>query len=203
MRYLFLFLSLVFIVSCQSEPESLTKVRKILSQEAAEQGGFQFSSEEALCQVLNPQKIEEIFGIKAEKIKHKPRGYIFKSPNSASCEAQWETRASIDGTIVLQMFCNPNTNSGTHIGENYLNIYLKKEPPEGFRDKEKYYYHEISGVGDRAVYNQGFGILKWYVGNYVAYSLQIQTSETDYSEYRDELIELAHYVTSRTMETLN
>lgn len=205
MRYsiILLLLTIFTITSCKNDTtDAITvAVKKKLTAKAQKEGGFVFSSEKALCNILDKQKIEEIFGVPAGKITYHERGYIFRSPVSASCEARWDIRASGQGKVILQMFCNTNTSTGLNFGDKYLDG-EKDLKVEGYTDQEKYQYKEVDGIGDRAILNPGFGLLKWYVGNYVIYSLQIQTGETDYSAYQDELKKMARYVTSRTMETL-
>lgn len=202
MKYINLFIVATFLLfSCQSEVNTTEKARKELAEKAEDQGGFQFVDEQSLCNILDKQKIEEIFGVAADKISYKKRGYIFKSPVSASCEAQWETNTSVNGKVVLQMFCNRNTEKGQNFGDKYIDNEIDMDV-EGYSDKKRYQYREVEGIGDRAVLNPGFGLLKWYVGNYMIYSLQIQTSATDYSDYKEELQQMAKYVTGRTVETL-
>ncbi len=215
MKYLLSILSVLFIMSCGSEtpkdtaPEKapswvfMEELRQILATKAENQNGvFNFLSEQALCDILDAHKIEEIFDIPADRVSYHRRDYIFKSPISASCAAIFLDNENIESKIILEMYCNPKVNPGNHVGDNFISQQMNIDLSEFFQGDD-YKYREVSGVGDRAVLNPGLGKLIWYVDNYVIYTLQYNTGLQDNLRHLEELKIMAEYITSRTLETLH
>src|SRR5699024_5631078 len=107
-------------------------------------------------------------------------------------------------SLILEMYCNERVKPDNHVGDMFLGEQMRRDFSEHFPgNEEKYNFHEISGIGDRAVESRGVGKIVWYVGNYVIYTLQYQTRTADNSGHSKEMKQLAEYITAGTLETLH